>query len=103
MRSRTAALRASVRSVGRYATKRSEPQFTSLSRYKQPVGSLLGRRGWSAVGAAALGLSLFAGTAAAKPYPDTPRYSVGIAKRSINPDPDGTWRGEPVNLGGYGL
>ena len=41
--------------------------------------------------------------AAAKPYPDAPRYEVGVAKRSINPDPDGTWQGEPVNLGGYGL
>jgi hypothetical protein len=30
-------------------------------------------------------------------------YSVGVAARSINPDPDGTYAGEPVYLGGYGI
>ena len=44
-----------------------------------------------------------AAPSSAKPFPDAPRYEVGIAKRAINPDPDGTWNGEPVNLGGYGL
>ena len=32
-----------------------------------------------------------------------PRYLVGAAKRSINPDPDGTFAGAPVYLGGYGI
>ena len=48
-------------------------------------------------------LTALAEPALAKPYPDAPRYGVGIAKRTINPDADGTWGGEPVNLGGYGL
>ncbi|MGH9034007.1 MAG: neutral/alkaline non-lysosomal ceramidase N-terminal domain-containing protein, partial [Acidimicrobiia bacterium] len=30
-------------------------------------------------------------------------YRVGIAERSINPDPDGTFAGQPVYLGGYGI
>jgi hypothetical protein len=30
-------------------------------------------------------------------------YVVGAAKRSINPDPDGTFAGKPVYLGGYGF
>jgi hypothetical protein len=30
-------------------------------------------------------------------------YLVGAASRSINPDPDGTFAGEPVYLGGYEL
>jgi hypothetical protein len=32
-----------------------------------------------------------------------PRYLVGAATRSINPDPDGTFAGKPVYLGGYGI
>lgn len=32
-----------------------------------------------------------------------PKYSVGAASRSINPEPDGTWKGQPVYLGGYGI
>jgi hypothetical protein len=32
-----------------------------------------------------------------------PAYSVGVAARSINPDPDGTFAGKPVYLGGYGI
>jgi hypothetical protein len=31
------------------------------------------------------------------------RYLVGVAARSINPDPDGTFAGQPVYLGGYGI
>ncbi len=31
------------------------------------------------------------------------RYSVGIATRSIDPDTNGTYGGQPVYLGGYGL
>ena len=34
---------------------------------------------------------------------NTPRYLVGAATRSINPDPDGTFAGAPVYLGGYGI
>src|SRR5947209_2154968 len=30
-------------------------------------------------------------------------YEVGIASRSINPGADGTWQGQPVYLGGYGI
>lgn len=30
-------------------------------------------------------------------------YLVGVAARSINPEPDGRWQGQPVNLGGYGI
>lgn len=30
-------------------------------------------------------------------------YEVGAAGRSINPEPDGTWQGEKVFLGGYGF
>jgi hypothetical protein len=30
-------------------------------------------------------------------------YRIGIASRSINPDPDGTFGGEPIYLGGYGF
>jgi hypothetical protein len=33
----------------------------------------------------------------------TPRYLVGAATRSINPEPDGTFAGGPVYLGGYGI
>jgi hypothetical protein len=32
-----------------------------------------------------------------------PTYLVGAASRSINPDPDGTFAGKPVYLGGYGI
>ena len=31
------------------------------------------------------------------------RYLVGAASRTINPDPDGTFAGKPVYLGGYGI
>jgi hypothetical protein len=30
-------------------------------------------------------------------------YRVGVAARSINPEPDGTFAGKPVYLGGYGI
>ena len=32
-----------------------------------------------------------------------PRYEVGIGVRSISQDADGSWHGDPVNLGGYGF
>src|SRR2546423_4768376 len=32
-----------------------------------------------------------------------PTYLVGVGSRSINPDPDGTFAGKPVYLGGYGI
>jgi hypothetical protein len=41
-----------------------------------------------------------AAPAAAKPVQP---YLVGAASRSINPDPDGTFAGKPVYLGGYGI
>jgi hypothetical protein len=31
------------------------------------------------------------------------KYLVGAASRSINPDPDGTYAGKPVYLGGFGI
>ena len=31
------------------------------------------------------------------------KYEVGIGTRSIAVDPDGTWKGQPVYLGGFGL
>ena len=50
--------------------------------------------------AAATALAL-APAAIAKPR--TPTYEVGLAARSINPNPDGTYDGQPVYLGGYGI
>jgi hypothetical protein len=41
-------------------------------------------------------------TAVAKPPPRA-SYEVGVATRSINPDPDGTFGGDTVYLGGYGI
>jgi len=35
--------------------------------------------------------------------PPATEYVVGVASRSINPDADGTFGGEPVRLGGYGF
>src|SRR3954453_9210904 len=32
-----------------------------------------------------------------------PGYRVGVAARSINPNADGTFAGQPVYLGGYGI
>ena len=46
-------------------------------------------------------LLALAPTAAAKPK--LPTYEVGLASRSIAPDADGTWKGEPVYLGGFGI
>ena len=52
----------------------------------------------------ALALTASAATADAKPSkPKKPKYEVGIASRSINPDADGTFAGQPVFLGGYGI
>ena len=34
---------------------------------------------------------------------DLPTYQVGIGSKSIAVDADGTWKGEPVYLGGFGL
>jgi len=41
--------------------------------------------------------------ALANAKPKLPTYFVGEATRSINPDPDGTFDGQPVYLGGFGL
>src|SRR5439155_20611062 len=52
--------------------------------------------------ACVVGLGL-AGGASARPSKRLPIYLVGVASRSINPDPDGTFAGNPVYLGGYGI
>src|SRR3954467_1435024 len=56
--------------------------------------------------AAAMALAV-APVATAKPHKPrksrTSTYEVGLATRSINPDPDGTYAGAPVYLGGYGI
>src|SRR3954451_21987636 len=74
-----------------------------------PMGSMR-QVGWVVKGrhGAALALALLCataapGAAAAKEKPQASGYEVGIASRSINPDPDGTYRGKPVYLGGYGI
>ena len=55
-------------------------------------------------GALAAILLMFAATAAASAAPlPKANYLVGAATRSINPDPDGTFAGKPVYLGGYGI
>ena len=54
--------------------------------------------------AAALALLAPAGAGAEPPCkPSKGCYQVGVADRSINPDPDGTFAGQPVYLGGYGI
>jgi hypothetical protein len=49
------------------------------------------------------GVALGAPCAGAQPPRANGCYLVGVADRSINPDPDGTFAGKPVYLGGYGL
>ncbi len=44
-----------------------------------------------------------AASAKAPPAHGFKGYRVGVADRSINPDPDGTYAGRPVYLGGYGI
>jgi hypothetical protein len=58
------------------------------------------RRVVLAVMSAVLVLAGLAATAEAKLAKP---YLVGAASRSINPDPDGTFAGQPVYLGGYGI
>ena len=41
--------------------------------------------------------------AAQAALPKPPTYLVGAASRTINPDADGTFAGQPVYLGGYGI
>ena len=41
--------------------------------------------------------------AAEAALPKPPTYLVGAASRSINPDADGSFAGQPVYLGGYGI
>lgn len=50
-----------------------------------------------------LALLLVAAPASAAKKPKKPRYTVGAASRSINPEADGQWKGQPVYLGGYGI
>jgi hypothetical protein len=52
------------------------------------------------LGLIALVLALIAAPAYAAP---AAKYEVGIGTRSISPDPDGTFAGQPVYLGGYGI
>ena len=52
--------------------------------------------------AAILVLSVQAASAGALSLPKG-RYLAGAATRSINPEPDGTFAGKPVYLGGYGI
>jgi hypothetical protein len=55
----------------------------------------------TAIAAATLAI---APAAPAKPRKKgTPTYEVGVAARTINPNPDGTYAGAPVYLGGYGI
>lgn len=54
------------------------------------------------VGVAAA-IALLAVQAAAAEAKLPKNYLVGAATRSINPDPDGTFAGQPVYLGGYGI
>ena len=62
------------------------------------MGRVLGRL---AMAATALGLVFCLQIAAAQASSD--EYMVGAARHSINPDPDGTFAGKPVYLGGYGI
>src|SRR5436190_1234613 len=62
----------------------------------------LGSRMLKVVALTALAASVATPSADAK-KPPKPRYEVGIASRSINPDADGTFDGKPVYLGGYGI
>jgi hypothetical protein len=55
------------------------------------------------VGVVLLAWLAFAGVAAAKPAKHPRTYLVGIAARAINPDADGTFAGQPVYLGGFGI
>jgi len=57
------------------------------------------RRGLVVLAVVATALSLTGMAQAATPQP----YLVGAARHSINPDPDGTFAGKPVYLGGYGI
>jgi hypothetical protein len=64
---------------------------------------MLGRGRAIAVGLAAILVALAAQVTVAQAKPLKPPYLVGAASRSINPDPDGTFAGKPVYLGGYGI
>ena len=64
------------------------------------------RRGTKVCALAALALVALGTPADAKKPPKAPKkpkYEVGLASRSINPDPDGTFDGQRVYLGGYGI
>src|SRR5881227_2005139 len=51
----------------------------------------------------ALALAAGAPAAYAKKTKDRGGYFVGVAARSINPDANGKFDGQPVYLGGYGV
>ena len=69
--------RASRRRAGRRRATRRAPAFTGAVRTKRDSGTLRGDPEGC--------------------------YTVGTAARLINPDPDGTYAGKPVYLGGYGI
>src|SRR3954451_3809260 len=50
-----------------------------------------------------LAVALLALAAPASAKPKLPRYDVGVASRSIAPNADGSFDGQPVYLGGYGI
>jgi hypothetical protein len=71
------------------------------------MGSWRGHARAARIAAIASALAIF-GSASAAAKPASPKqgsedYRVGIAQRSISPDPDGTFAGQPVYLGGYGI
>ena len=53
--------------------------------------------------ALALALVVPAAADAKKPSKPAPTYRVGMTTTSISLDPNGTFGGDPVYLGGYGL
>jgi hypothetical protein len=72
------------------------------NRRGQPRAARIG----AICGALAILACAFAAPAVGKPgghARDSETYRVGIAQRSISPDPDGTFAGQPVYLGGYGI
>ena len=85
--------------------------YANSPRKERSAGPFLlrmrSRRGIRVCALVALAVAALGTPADAKPKkppkPKKPSYSVGIATRSINPDPDGSYAGQPVFLGGYGI
>ena len=64
------------------------------------MGRVLGKL---AMGAIALALLVLVSRRSRRQDGSQHPYLVGAATHSINPDPDGTFAGKPVYLGGYGI